>query len=491
MLLGVMFLTPSSVFCQIFNKVEIPPDVGNFSWGHSIEKISSDSFLLATNCDLLNIPNGKIILQIINGNGTILTSKNLYGIFSNAYFLFKSNLILKNKNFYLFSKELGPTNASLSMLKLNNRLDTVYFKTFIGNYFLDFICAYDDGQNFIVTGSEYPTGGPAYKLAVLKIDYNGNLIWKKNYSENAQLSYLGFNTVNAPNGGYFTSCNSDQHRTGNTLDDGYVSIYRLDSNGNKLWKKKLWRNLNSLTVRIREDGYGQYYVGSTTDSLSVNNNKRGNTIIAKIDTAGNILWQKVFDEILNRDKSLWDYQVLINKTILVYGTTSGNSVQDVGWVAQVDTNGTVLWQNYFKSFAGSDFGWLSDAVQLDDGGYILTGCARDSATNKQGIWLLRIDACGNLLPNCTPLSTVAVSVAPIDVLVYPNPASDYLQIASSGNTSLQGQISLIDINGRQVYSSKISANKSSLDVSNYASGVYLLRFEGVNGQVVCKRWVKE
>lgn len=67
------------------------------------------------------------------------------------------------------------------------------------------------------------------------------------------------------------------------------------------------------------------------------------------------------------------------------------------------------------------------------------------------------------------------------VNVYPNPSNGIVNIAIA-NYSGSLKVSLVDINGRVVYSNEINdfSLEQSLNVKNYQSGVYLLNLEGEN-----------
>lgn len=74
---------------------------------------------------------------------------------------------------------------------------------------------------------------------------------------------------------------------------------------------------------------------------------------------------------------------------------------------------------------------------------------------------------------------VGIIENPQDILtIYPNPASDVLQIKSSETVNITG-ISLRDINGNII--KKFSNTETTLDVKNIPSGIYFIRIETENG----------
>lgn len=61
-----------------------------------------------------------------------------------------------------------------------------------------------------------------------------------------------------------------------------------------------------------------------------------------------------------------------------------------------------------------------------------------------------------------------------DIVIYPNPASDYLIIKSTQYIS-NTMLSIYDIKGSLVYTNKVNGNTISLDLQEFKEGVYILR----------------
>ena len=68
------------------------------------------------------------------------------------------------------------------------------------------------------------------------------------------------------------------------------------------------------------------------------------------------------------------------------------------------------------------------------------------------------------------------------VKVYPNPASSSLYIEGTGNDALQ--IQLMDMNGKLIMSKLLSSSGNQLDLTSFASGVYLLKVYDLRNQLI-------
>jgi len=74
-----------------------------------------------------------------------------------------------------------------------------------------------------------------------------------------------------------------------------------------------------------------------------------------------------------------------------------------------------------------------------------------------------------------------------DIHIYPNPTSGHVSI--SFPNALESKITVYDLNGRLLLNTTETSTKSIIDLSNYEDGVYLLKIE-VNQNEIIKRVVK-
>ena len=65
-------------------------------------------------------------------------------------------------------------------------------------------------------------------------------------------------------------------------------------------------------------------------------------------------------------------------------------------------------------------------------------------------------------------------LAPLQVSIYPNPATDKIAIEISGNPK-QSSLSIVNIEGQQLLTRQITEPQTQIDISNLPSGVYFVR----------------
>ncbi len=75
-------------------------------------------------------------------------------------------------------------------------------------------------------------------------------------------------------------------------------------------------------------------------------------------------------------------------------------------------------------------------------------------------------------------------VAKVDFQVYPNPASDIAVVSYLNDGSIGGQLEVVDLSGRVVWTTKMNTERTIIDVSTFAEGLYLLRLKDQQGNAI-------
>ncbi|MFN0189855.1 MAG: T9SS type A sorting domain-containing protein [Bacteroidia bacterium] len=91
---------------------------------------------------------------------------------------------------------------------------------------------------------------------------------------------------------------------------------------------------------------------------------------------------------------------------------------------------------------------------------------------------------GRLEPNGCATAIIENSSSPPPWLVYPNPASEIINIQSNSLSGLTGNLRLVSYTGQEMYSSNLKGTmKLSIPTKQFSSGLYLFIFESQG-----KRW---
>ena len=223
----------------------------------------------------------------------------------------------------------------------------------------------------------------SYAFWVLKFDAEGNIEWEKAYGGYGDFAYSIEQTTD---GGYIVGGFSWYYGTGGSQD---AWILKLDSNGNPVWQNSYGGALvaqRPYSIRQTLDGgyiaAGQWYSSDSSDIW-----------VFKLDTAGNLSWQKMY--IGPGDQEAMSIQQTTDGGYILAGYSRvGDLLSDV-WVLKLDGSGNISWQmaygdNYIDDRANS-------VQQTSDGGYIVAGYTNSSGAGGSDVWVLKLDANGDVL----------------------------------------------------------------------------------------------
>ena len=253
---------------------------------------------------------------------------------------------------------------------------------------------------------------------IVKLDPSGNITWQKSLggSGNDEARSIQQTT----DGGYIVAGYSDSNDgdvTGNHGASDYW-IVKLDPSGNITWQKSLGGSNYDEAHSIQQTTDGGYILAGfsayPSDGDVTGTHGQIDYWIVKLDSIGNITWQK------SLGGSLLDEAHSIQQTtdggFIVAGWSTSNNGDVIGnhggydhWVVKLDVNGNIAWQ---KSLGGSedDGGHAGGFIGLDatsiqqttDGGYILAAESNsndgDVTGNHGGIdnWIVKLDVNGNI-----------------------------------------------------------------------------------------------
>ncbi len=143
----------------------------------------------------------------------------------------------------------------------------------------------------------------------------------------------------------------------------------------------------------------------------------------------------------------------------------------------------------------------SSSVCVNDGPYTLSGASPAGGTwsgtaVSGGVFTPATAGIGSYVitynvtdaNGCSGVATDSITVSPctgineigaVTFSMFPNPASGSFVF----NTTEHGTMEMFDVNGQLVYTSTITANKTEINVSNLATGSYMVRFTSQIGSV--------
>lgn len=173
-----------------------------------------------------------------------------------------------------------------AIYKLDSSGNKLWFKHY-GGYSDDqaeSIQQTSDG-GYIVAGRTKSFSYGSWDIAIYKLDSSGNKVWFKHYGGTS--SDIAHSIQQTSDGGYILAGKSNSYSWG-SYD---FAIYKLDSSGNKLWFKHYGGTSSDIAYSIQQTSDGGYIVAGHTDSFS---HKISDFAIYKLDSNGNKVWFKLY-----------------------------------------------------------------------------------------------------------------------------------------------------------------------------------------------------
>lgn len=444
---------------------------------------------------------------------------------------------------YMISTPVDGGWINTRLFRINENCDTLWTRNFgsdsVQYKTFEMITSSDGG--YILCGDyQQLSTFPNMDSYIMKVDSLGHILWfnkfgipyevggNKDYANNV-IELTDGRMIVAGNAKY---CYSDSSGYLNwTLFQGYVGL--LDTIGNPIrmrsmvymyqddtatWQRRFFptdlaRNGSKvMIVSERTSGWGPPYgsfghaviVDSNLDTVKsfdfpVNNIVvgasvthdnafliAGDSLLAKIDTMGTVLWQRnlnlpfrTFTEVLERTDGkiavLQSANAWYMQSDVFYGQTP-NSAQGVVIIHLYDTTGIWLKSDTLSTSLNGSRG-IADFTVTSDNLYTLVGSSGNRA------WILQFcDSCS--------VTSMVEQETNDQVELYPNPCNGYLTI-----NGIEGYdfIQVYSVHGQLVSSDKIDVNSGStqIDVTNLTGGVYFLQLTGEDMDAKSLKFIRE
>ncbi len=269
-------------------------------------------------------------------------------------------------------------------------------------------------------------------LTLTKLDQSGDILWQNYYGSTLTDNSISFAKTDDD---HFLICGNIEDSTGNI--DGWV--IKIDSSGNEKWQtgfgdSSLIESFEDITIS-NDDGF--LVCGFVTSQNGVGNDY----LIVKYDSAGMVMWQKIYGTDRN------DYSNAAASTtdgnFIVSGDVQQADFSYRIWTLKLDQNGDTIWSEkigdyncgcqsvienshgdyiicgessslfnsaydamlielspqgnveWISYFGGDEAEAAFDLIETDSGNYLVTGYGFNDATQNTDIFLTQTDSLGN------------------------------------------------------------------------------------------------
>ncbi len=422
----------------------------------------------------LDTLNSDIFVAKINSTGDVLWS-NVYGTTNedNAESLFKT----PEGNFIISGSTSNSANTlhSALVIKINENGDVIWSNTYkptASTYFF---------QGDITFDNQYVFGGGAFtgtndENYIVKTDTAGNVRWEKSFGTTGA-DWIRDIKSTSDSGFIIAGISSE-----NTAGDTDQCIIKLDSVGSINWAYNYGTVGYDRSFSVIENSI-QHYIVCGYSNISTSGGIINQMVMEEIENSGNIVWANIYGDSVETSEGYYvingidDGYAAVGYSV-AYGDPNGDvdlvKTDNFG-VAGCDEFPLFLTRNTAQLFEGTPDPSIRSSILL----------------NQQSVAMISEPFTNSYAQNCVfDYIKDDISSKNSDkqfVKLFPNPTENLLNIEMDFGEAV---IVIYDQLGRVVSDQKISASKSSIDVSFLAPGFYHLQLKSGNN-LAEGRFIKE
>jgi PKD repeat protein len=251
-----------------------------------------------------------------------------------------------------------------------------------------FAAAVDTGGNVYVVGITRSFGSVYDQAFLLKYDSSGNLLSWTTYSGTLHHDFTDIDVDSS--GAIYITGGTQSFGAGGTD----VIVQKMDSFGTILWEKAYGGTLNESCWELQLDSVGNIYLAGDTKSFGAS---EGDSLLLKLDTSGNMLWQKTWGTPYLDAGSGLALDGYGNVYITGYTIGFGPGDEDA-FLLKYNTDGSLLWQALWYG-TGRDYAVTCGCDA--DGNIYVTGYTDSFSAPSYDIFLLKYNLVGALISQRT------------------------------------------------------------------------------------------
>jgi hypothetical protein len=467
-LIGILFLVAFiGAYAQPPKKFYCRYGGNGYDEGNDVKQTLDGGYIITGSTSSIGQGNTDMYLLKLDSMGQVKFQKTFGGV-SNE--IGKSIVQLADSNYVMagYTSSSGVGGYDVFLVKADKAGNLIWQKTYGGSDW-DFANSMDTitGGGFIIAGTTYSYGKGNADGFVIKTDANGDTAWTKTFGglkDDEFKSVIQTSDGNYALTGYTKSFNDSL---------GDVWALKLDVNGDTLWRKFYGGNKSDNGNQIIEHPTGDLYIAGGSRSfgtgqldgylLRLNNN--GTQLLFQIDNTSSSYQE--FNSIAISKRSNNFVNAIAKETVSGFNAQSKMLEMNLGlsYINAIDF-GSTLEDETRKIIATRDKGYVCIGYTY---GYnsILSDCYFVKVdSNLQGAFY-------------SIVSVYEAQAENIQIIAYPNPTSNELNLKLNSKTyidklklyNLSGQeISLSD----RIISNQY--DKITLNLEDLESGIYFLKY---------------
>ncbi len=368
-------------------------------------------------------------------------------------------------------------NYTFSFLKVDKEGNILFKKTYSP---LDTSSKFGTPNSFVKIEDKYAFAlyagyGSISKSIVYIVDTFGNTKRVIEINDNERISNSKQIIKNRNNN--LTVCLFNTSYSSTDTNYVYISQLReIDTLGNTKWVYSTPRNRFIYYKKFIQLANGNYLVwGDEELSHIVGRFRTAYAVgpyLAEIHPQRGIVWEKLYN--LGSYSRMFGYKILKDSSVILACSYDDGPNNTSSCIIKLNKNRDSLYRRNFRATAISSnrVGHYPNQIEeLDKGDLVIGGYIEDillqSLTRGQWGWLVRTDSLGcSLEPSSCRTPTHEIEQEPISIIAYPNPTSGSLTIDYEPiNNETEADIKIIDLIGRTVWQRKMDVQIRPLSIN--------------------------
>ncbi|MCJ7582494.1 MAG: hypothetical protein MUP98_18415, partial [Candidatus Aminicenantes bacterium] len=361
----------------------------------------------------------------LNISGDIEWQKT-YGEEFNIFTLNAYSIQKTNDGGYIIGASNGIAHFSHQfwVIKLSANGDIIWQKNY-GDEAVNYVYSLQQTNDggYIVAGHTGYEDGRGYDFLIIKLSFDGTIEWSKTYR--GSLDDKPSSILLTSDGGYIVAGYTESYGAG-----GFdIWILKLASDGTIEWQKTYGGSESEQANSFQHTNDGGYIVAGRTDSYGAG---QADFWVLKISSEGDIEWNKIYGG--SKNEIAYSIQQTFDGGYIVAGETEsfGAGNKDC-WVLKLNILGGIDWQ---KTYGGSQVEEGSSIMQTNDGGYIVAGSTFSYGAGKRDIFVLKLFSNGDINSSCGLRNDSNAEVSDTDI----SPANTFIETEppdlQSGETNM-------------------------------------------------------
>jgi hypothetical protein len=430
--------------------------------GHCVQQTSDGGYIIVGWTNSFGSGKGDVWLIKTDMNGDTLWTRIFGGNGDDcAYFVRQTQdggyILTGNTDSY------GPGGYDLWLIRTDAIGDTLCTKTIGGSGGECGYCVRETlDSGYIIVGSTGSFGADQCDIWLIKTDMNGDTLWTKTFDGFPSPDVdVGYWVEEVSDSGYIIAASKGY------CWSSYSWLIKTDRNGDTLWT--ISGELASEIYSVQETFDGGYIATGIVYHDAIV--PYSEVLLVRTDKNGDG-WEKTFMEDQYGSNGGCGVTQASDSSYIIVGTTCPNDTGSLDiLLAKIDTAGVLMWS---ETFGGSENEYGQFVQQTSDGGYIVLGTTHSFGAGQGDIWLIKLGGTG------VEEESKAISLRS-GMDIWPNPFAKNTTITYAVPSKEKVSLNLYDVSGRCVRpivnaEKRPGCHSVTVDAKGLGTGLYFARF---------------